>query len=653
MNQTNEGTPFIDPALPHQRVVFRSEHSRSLEDAEALKARQTLIELGIAIPLDQVDTLHGRTAFEGDDQWAVDPAYQNGGQVGDRENMHDRSNLYTGTEATARAYAERRAKEAKQMVMTRAVADRYRDLDPTPIRQATYEAKLAAWQPKGPDDDGNNWWNKKPQPPLDGEWTEEELQTVANRDIGMMSSEEQDALFKEASLQVAVEIHNIRSIDDDAVIINSRRDVRGFLDSQLVQYKAAVEALLPPLSEGAPTDYMNRRLAVLARELLLERLSDSSDPPRRIVNDEISRVAEETGYSVDLIRSQAAAINAREFIADDAPRAVWNFIGSSNDITVESMRARNVPISNEYVAAFMRRAHIVGIKQDASNEFGSFEIVSLADMKLLQTDQQVERLREKVSARYGVLASGLHSLIPEVQQTTKQGSLFTVLSDTHASPKTLVEAAASVEGFSEVFAADTGTWEGFTLAQHTETVLRNFEENYADILPYELLGVMRLAIIAHDIGKPEAAAKDEAYRQKAYNQVVGRRFFDALELNTDVTEFVQNLTGEGMTLIEEIIRYDDDPAVVVELVDRARTELARLGIEQPTPAQIQGYVDLCEILMTCDGGAYTSMSTTDWGKNNLVRNHGSFDQSFVPPTGITKRDIKLRNGDASARLEQG
>jgi hypothetical protein len=70
-----------------------------------------------------------------------------------------------------------------------------------------------------------------------------------------------------------------------------------------------------------------------------------------------------------------------------------------------------------------------------------------------------------------------------------------------AKPRDIMQDAQRVPGYEQIFAGSAGVWEGFTLGEHTETVLRNFDETYADRMPVGLLAPMRLAILTHDIGK--------------------------------------------------------------------------------------------------------------------------------------------------------
>ena len=62
------------------------------------------------------------------------------------------------------------------------------------------------------------------------------------------------------------------------------------------------------------------------------------------------------------------------------------------------------------------------------------------------------------------------------------------------------------------------------------------------------------------------------------------------------------------------------------LADKSLKDL--LGNDEITNDQIDGYMMLCNIFQTCDGGAYTSYATTrDLDNKFIYRNAPSFDKS--------------------------
>ena len=86
----------------------RAEHSRSLEDEPHFQAIETLTELGLLIPVAELETYHGRVGVAGDPEWKVDPSFQNGGSDGANTNVNKVPTLYTGEEQLAQDFANAR-----------------------------------------------------------------------------------------------------------------------------------------------------------------------------------------------------------------------------------------------------------------------------------------------------------------------------------------------------------------------------------------------------------------------------------------------------------------------------------------------------------------------------------------------------------------
>jgi hypothetical protein len=207
-------------------------------------------------------------------------------------------------------------------------------------------------------------------------------------------------------------------------------------------------------------------------------------------------------------------------------------------------------------------------------------------------------------------------------------------------------AARQVEGYDAIFAATSGNWENYTLDEHTETVLRNFDENYADQLPVNLLAPMRLGIIVHDAGKPAAHKARERRDQKKYNVAQAADFFGKLGIDSGTQTLLLAVIGEGMELAYQIdIRHAGAPAEAA-MHDLATRTLQSIHGGEVDQSQIDGFIEMCKILQICDGGAYTSMATTAYpDRGGYYRNGATFNSSFAPPTGLGKRDIRLRRGD--------
>ena len=64
-----------------------------------------------------------------------------------------------------------------------------------------------------------------------------------------------------------------------------------------------------------------------------------------------------------------------------------------------------------------------------------------------------------------------------------------------------------------------------------------------------------------------------------------------------------------------------------------------------TNSQVDAFIEMCQIVQLCDGGAYTNMAITRTDAKGRYRNAPSFNSSFAQPIGLGKRDIKYRESN--------
>ena len=94
---------------------------------------------------------------------------------------------------------------------------------------------------------------------------------------------------------------------------------------------------------------------------------------------------------------------------------------------------------------------------------------------------------------------------------------------------------------------------------NTETVLRIFDENYADILPASTLPIMRLSILVHDIGKSEAAKRNDKVNQQRYNIEYAKEFMRLNNVDDSISNLIISMIGEGKELAGQyMLKHDSE-----------------------------------------------------------------------------------------------
>lgn len=641
----------LQPPVPNagNSVQLRSEHSRSIADGEKYKALSTLRNLGLLVPLEDISLYHGRgnRASEGQyPEWEVDPAYDNVGNVekGRGRNVNNRPSLYASDIDTAQDFADAGAGFDRDYWIH--LLDK--------VANYTDEENVARLQRQ------NDWLRKlweesvsegrlDPETTQPDAWTMEELlnsnSVLEVRYLLENTSREEFEEFKKRyATEKRAEIHKIVASDTDATVLDFRFNPTNLDNEQKKAYYEALESLVIPLTDGSPVGFEDR-------DKLLPIMEAANALKRRFyTEDDIHHVAEETGVSLDTVRQLMSAQNAKNLARRHLPYLVSELLSKSDDIANTMIQVDDehveIPLNLEYVQRLLRRAHIVGAKHSVDSMTLGREVktYSLFDLERVSTEQSRHKKISEIGRKLGSIATLL-----ETTTSGDESRLKTLLSDPHVKAHDLIAAVKEIGNFEEIMELDSGTWEGFSLEEHTETVLNNFEENFADVVPVELLPTMRLILITHDIGKSVASYHGKKKDQHLFNEQYASKFMSMAGIDPRLNSLIISIIGDGSKLAHSAIVRSDAQALarLGELAKKAMQDYK--GVANVSESEIKGYVEMCKMLQLCDGGAYTSMAVTRNTKApGRYRNAPSFNTSFRRPVGFGKRSIRLREGGDAA-----
>lgn len=307
----------------------------------------------------------------------------------------------------------------------------------------------------------------------------------------------------------------------------------------------------------------------------------------------------------------------------------------------------NAPLNKEMIRQFAENLHIVGVEQNVySATLGkTIRVTTAFDMDNLVTLEQAEKrsaqqekLADFTKAAFGFLeADTLKNISPELTKQYADVSKMVEdfkqsLSDKYPNRPNPLEQSA-------------GVWEGVTVAQHTETVLENFENNLANYYPAEALPLMRLLLLEHDIGK--GVATDTNFSQKERNAGVSRQINrQIMGLTEEQNSLIWSIMGTGAELAAAcFLEKDNKPAISEKMFEYAQDKVRPFcADEQDLNNFADAFIDLCASVYFCDASAYTTVSsTTIETEDDLVvrvSNHPSFNDSFVLNT--YKKRIKMQ-----------
>lgn len=619
----------------------RTEHTRSLEDAEKYKALETLQELGLLIPYSDVETYHGRVGGADDLSWGVDPTFANGANDSGNNNVNARATLYAASSDVAREFARARS---GAYLESRVNQEYQKQID------AYNFDEREDWLKRVNDEQMRHW---RELPAKQREHANPRIYKPSDLSVRWVAGDEIDRLKQDdpqryqsirrrAASDLSVSVHDMIADDTDAMVLDNSFKVMNLSDRDKLRYRKAIQEVLPGISDGAPLDFEDKDSLAAFRGVY-----EKGRYATYISVTDADEIARRAKISAATAQELAGAINAMKIIQLGDPVYVTRLLLDSkqSQITREIQSYKDAdfkesPINLDYVERWLRESHIVGLKHriNSATIRRNVAAVSLFDLQKVDTKEAVANKQHATNRRLGSLAAGMEDV------TRLDQPLLHLLEDAHAKPRALVEAAKKVGGFKSTYEADAGNWEGYTLEEHTETALRNFDENYADDLPVEMLAPMRLMLLAHDIGKPAAVANHDKHNQSQYNVRYADEFFTTLGIDGKLKALMVAVIGRGGGLSFDInVKNGGEQAQKAMDSFSRKTLEYYFGNKQITQNQIDGFQDMCEMLLVCDGGAYTSMAVTKRANGKgTYRNAASFNSSFEKPTGLGKRDLRLR-----------
>ena len=627
--------------------AFLSEHSLPLEQADKYRAIQTLKDVGLLVDFSALETFHGRLQTNQSDDWRVLNQQELDRRNVYNQNVYHQRALYVSDRPTAEKFAQARFNKDLNTRLTREqLLNRRIRQDALAVEHYKYQAEqgktisfgdylsLPATQDFLASD---SWFNR---------WSEISPEARQGYYQSLSQPDRQDF---DVSVAVATDsqtaIYEIAAHKSDALLLDTRAFWRerypGLADDSLNRAIKAdkhkvTEALLQILpariSEVLPFAFEDRhRIDQLAETFMAKTGS-------YISGSEIDQAIKANPPShAQGLRQIATSINARIFLLLNPIEAANQMMDSPDEGFEIQFKHQPIPISSDYIKSAFQSLGVVGLIGDMNS--GTLKervdgVVSLFDLEEVDKAELIQEQKQEAISQMWQTGEALQAAL------AGDSPLLKLLNNNlHASPQAVVETAALVDGFKEIFEASTGVWEGFSLAEHTETVLRNYADYFADSLPVPMQNVLKLALLTHDLGKPIVRAHN--IRDKSLEHVSNihwsAKFLEKIGLGDKAIKYIHHLFEANQ---EYAAIYLDSSSSSFEPI-RARAKVALEQIDvRATAEAIEGFLKATSILFACDSGAYTAKATTRNERGQSYRNYDSFGNSF--DAGSDKLKLKRR-----------
>ena len=458
--------------------------------------------------------------------------------------------------------------------------------------------------------------------------------------LNTASFEVANQFAKARSLKSAssAEIHHIASEDPDAVILDC--DTISELNGvDLAKTRSAIDATILGITEGSPLAFEDRD------SLKRIRATDFINQDGFMYQGDIRSLSRRMGIKESVVEQVGSAVNTIAFLhKGELNRLCDAFMDNQPSISIHTPdgEMRSVPINREYLANWFRENHIVGYKRNViSATLGgrTVENYLLFDLEKVNTEKENERRKRERNRRFGKIALKMSK---NITRNNERGKMADYLSEhPFIKPQEIIQMAKATPGYDKLFEQDAGNWEQFKLQEHTETALRLFDKNYADILPVSMLPVMRMALLVHDIGKPVAVKNHDKANQKRYNLDFAEHFLKQNEVDEPTIELIKTMIGEGMDWTHRwMIKRDKSGGrqYYQFCEDTMKRYLGKKHVDEKT---VMGFRNMLEVLQICDSAAYTTMAITRT-TNGSYRNYGMFNRTFDTYHGLTGQRARIR-----------
>ena len=378
------------------------------------------------------------------------------------------------------------------------------------------------------------------------------------------------------------------------------------------------------ITELMPVDFEQRETF---DDVLVAVKAESSGAEFGFVTDKMLDNISKKLYSredKDLAKRIAGAINAR-ILLTYAPKDILSAYaksrqGDSMFKLIQGNQEMNLPLSYDYIASWLYQNNIIAMKGLKDSRAEMYDDVLILDLSKVATEIEVQKKREKIQKDYNEITNLLSGFTTneELKEFFKT-----------ATPEEMIDFGKGLNStYRGLLEGDAGNWEGYSVAEHTEAVIRNFEDAFADDVPEELHSFIKLMMLTHDLGKSKGR-----YRQKVENEKACREMCRDLGIDSKIEQIIQFIIGPSQAHTTNYYVCKDLYARQM-LIDDCRNVLLSVTGRKPSEDEVVGLANICKILQTCDSGAYTAYGVIRDEKTDVYYRGGNYSwtKGFKTPT---------------------
>lgn len=444
------------------------------------------------------------------------------------------------------------------------------------------------------------------------------------------------------------EVHQIVGKNGDELIVNYMFNIADLSESDFNRFVKALQGLVnQSTSAMAPTQLANRSTYIPVYQALNRKKKENNS--LYLSNEMIEEViAELVKQNIPVNRKQvievAGALNARLLLCLDPLSAMHKFTSAKDETKREthSFMLNNEklegPFNMTYVMSYFSAYNIVGYYTQVESATLNSKIIDgyfMFNTSQICTTKQLKRHNETIKTKFGGLTRILSGIVSDAEMVK--------FLETSSAEETVEYFKEKYPLVQQTFDLKDHNYENFYIGEHTETVLRVFEESFAPVLPKQLLPAMKIALIAHDMGKG-VARQNGKRTQDAENEQYSQMLFAELGLSKEHNKLLAYIIGPSQKRTTNFYVFGKMQEGV-ELLTDCKTLLTEVLGHEPTKEEVCALAKMCSIMQTCDTAAYSFYGITRDQETGVhyFNNNARFTRSLNDPTGFLGRTVRMKS----------
>lgn len=330
----------------------------------------------------------------------------------------------------------------------------------------------------------------------------------------------------------------------------------------------------------------------------------------------------------DFVNDLATTFNTQHLLMFGVVRYVINqmIIGKNNaKLTLSDNSTYEFNINIDYVYAWCKNNDFIGAECRVDSATLMKEITTISYFDLTEVETEITN-----GEKMAFLCKVFGDLSLDFMDCFEDQKMVKFLQKASASE--IMEFVNEDETCKKLYAMDAKVWEGYSVGQHTEATL-NFADSYFKyrVTP-EIMPILKVALLAHDIGKGLARDPKSPYfgNDMQANIDMAEHLYDYLGVNPKHRPIFHYLiAGAQMHTTNFFVNGKD--SALVDLQKESKDVLSICLRKVPTEDEVSGFMRLASCIQNCDSGSYTTYAKIRNEDKGFFYQGGNFNftNSFV------------------------